>query len=117
MLAAAQRLHTTKEIETIYRRGKKVYHPLLRLLYLPSALPYSRATVIVSQRVSRLAVERNTIKRRLRASLRAHLPQLKTRYDIRLIAQTKAKHAKSKVLDQTLDELLQQQQLYCSLSK
>lgn len=94
----------TKEIQAVYRRGVKTFHPLFRLLTLPTK-QRSRFAVVVSKQISKKAVERNRIKRRLRPLLRARLAQ-KPGYDVVVIAQPKAIQATSAEFAQAIRKVL-----------
>ncbi|CAN5193745.1 hypothetical protein BH11PAT4_BH11PAT4_5870 [soil metagenome] len=70
MFPKRQRLHTTNDILTVFRRGEVIRNGPLRIHNTPSG--DARVTVIVDKKVSKLAVERNLVKRRLRAILATH---------------------------------------------
>lgn len=74
MLPRARRLTATSEIEQVYKQGRRVFHPLVRLVYCSGVQAASRATVVVSKQVDKRAVERNRLKR----IVRALLPELLT---------------------------------------
>lgn len=106
MLPRQQRLRFSTDIQAVYAQGAKAYHPLFRLLALPTRLASSRATVVVSKRVDKRAVVRNQVKRRLRALLLQRLQLCKKPHDIVLLAQPKAAKATAAELGQVLDGLL-----------
>lgn len=90
MLPAAQRLRRTSDIQSVYKTGKVAYTSFFRVLAKTTQFTQSRATVIVSTRVSKKATERNRLKRRVRVVLRDLLTQTKGTHDIVIIAQPKA---------------------------
>ncbi len=80
MLPKPHRLCTTQEFSRVYQGGRKAASPhlILRVLALDtfpnlgqqgSHLPCCRVGFVVSQKVSKRAVIRNQIKRRLRAAM------------------------------------------------
>lgn len=74
MFARAHRLRRSHAIIAALRRGARRSHGPLTCYLLPSQ--GSRVAVIVDTKVSKLAVRRNLIKRRIRAVLReVGLPQ------------------------------------------
>jgi ribonuclease P protein component len=114
MLSSVHRLQANKELEAVYTAGKKVYGPLVRMVCLPTLRPQSRLAVVVSKKVSLQAVDRNTVKRRLRAIMSPMLPSLKQAYDIIIIAQPKAKAATYAMLAAAVDQLLRKSKLYAN---
>lgn len=111
MVKQQQRLHRTADISAVYRRGKKVYHPLIRFLYLPNQRTSPRCTVVVSYKVSTQATQRNVVKRRLRAALRPQLLHLVQPHDMIVIAQPAARQASYQQLVQAFDQVVRQAKL------
>ena len=66
MLKKKYRLNKTKEFNKIWQLGRSGYGPILGLKLLPNDLPYSRFAFLISKKVSKRAVVRNLLKRRLR---------------------------------------------------
>lgn len=66
-LAKKQRLSKEQEITRLYARGQRRVNLFFRLFFYPNSLPYSRLVFIVSKKVSKKAVERNQIRRRIAA--------------------------------------------------
>jgi len=70
----ANRLHTNKDILTVFRKGERIRRGFFTLYFLPQA--ELRATVIVDTKLSKRAVVRNQVKRHIRAILQeAMLPK------------------------------------------
>ena len=82
MLARENRLRTGRDIERVFRRGRWGGGELLQLKAWRSGLAMSRAVVIVSKKVSKKAVERNTIRRRVAAQLAQMWGTIPPGYDI-----------------------------------
>lgn len=74
MLPAVNRLRGDRMILTVLRKGRRVHSPALTLHIgrAPTAVP-PRATVVVGKKLSKSAVVRNRVKRRVRAILAAPL--------------------------------------------
>lgn len=100
----------TKDIQTVYRRGVKAYHPLFRLLVLPTTQPTSRYAVVVSTKVSKRAVDRNRIKRQVRPILRQMLHNIKP-HDLVVIAQTQANKTDAKTITAAIQQLFKKTHL------
>lgn len=111
MLARQQRLRRSSDIQSVYQTGRKSFHPLVRLITARSFGKTTRATVVVSLKISKKAVERNRIKRRLRALWRQSKVAPTIPLDCVIIAQPKAKRASYQALQQALAQVLAQQHL------
>ncbi len=68
-LRRAERLSRQKEIDAVYKRGRRWHGKGLRVHVKPNALVYSRLAISVPRRLCK-AVERNRWKRLLRESFR-----------------------------------------------
>lgn len=86
MLARTNRLTKDRDIERVFKRGRSIYAGALALRLARNELALSRLAVVVSLKVSKKAVERNRLKRRLREITRREIvPHLKTGFDIVII--------------------------------
>ncbi len=70
MLAKENRLKKRKEFEAIFERGKTIKGKNIIVKYLENRTGETKVGIIVSKKVSKKAVERNKIKRRLREAIR-----------------------------------------------
>ena len=87
MLARENRLQKKKDFERVFKQGKGVRAGFLFLKVIKNNLESSRFGFIVSQKISKKAVIRNKIKRRLRAIIREKIPELKKGLDVAIIVQ------------------------------
>lgn len=85
MFKRANRLTKNKEIEKVFKQGKSYYTDILGLKVIPNHTDQSRITVIVNTKVSKKAVERNRVKRQVRAIMIAELAHFKPGYDMIVI--------------------------------
>jgi ribonuclease P protein component len=99
MLKKIHRLNKTKDIETVMKKGRAFYSPFLMLKVRANTLGLTRFTVVVPNRVSKKAVKRNLIKRRLREIIRLALPTVETGADVVILASPKIINAEGKVLE------------------
>lgn len=106
MLSAANRLRSDKEIETVFKKGRSIRGQLLGLKFTVRKEQPSRFAFIVSTKVSKKAVVRNKIKRRMREIVRPLLPQLLEPADVTVMAQNAAKDADFAALKQELISVL-----------
>ncbi|MFH1030642.1 MAG: ribonuclease P protein component [bacterium] len=82
MLRKNYRLTKNKEFENIFKNGKSFYTKILGIKYIENTLNIPRFGILVSTKISKKAVIRNKIKRRLREILRLHENLIKPGYDI-----------------------------------
>lgn len=83
MLAKKFRIGNRNRIEQILKKGRIFRQRLLSLRYLLSGKANSRFSVIVSKKLSRKAVERNRVKRRVYEAIHRNFPASdKKCYDI-----------------------------------
>lgn len=106
MLPRLFRLSKDKEIEAVFRSGRSVHSPILSLHFRPNILKNSRATVIAGLKVHKRAVKRNYLKRKLREILRHHFPEVKTGFDLALVARAKGLEKNYDELEQEVGRLL-----------
>ncbi len=66
MIARKNRLKKA-DFERIFKNGNKAYGQYCNLRYMANGLDYCRFAVIVSNKVSKKATERNKLRRRIKA--------------------------------------------------
>lgn len=82
MLAAPNRLRKAYDITRVYRRGRYGGSGVLSVKALATGRPDSRATIVVAKKISKRAVVRNRIRRRLAGVLRDEWQTVRPGYDI-----------------------------------
>ena len=86
MLEQKNRIKKKKDIENIFKKGKTFKQDSLILKILKNDLSFSRFGFIVPKKVSKKAVVRNKIKRRIREIVRSMMiKELKTNNDCLII--------------------------------
>jgi len=70
MLKKKYRLNKNKEFNQLFKRGSSAYGLGLGLKIMPNGLDCGRIAFLVSKKVSKRAVVRNLLKRRLREIIR-----------------------------------------------
>ncbi|MBU0476632.1 ribonuclease P protein component [Patescibacteria group bacterium] len=86
MLPKVNRLKKNKDFERVFKKGKGFKEGLLILKLVPNELEQARFGIVVSQKVSKKAVLRNKIKRRIGELVKSKLVQIKKGIDVILIA-------------------------------
>jgi ribonuclease P protein component len=81
MLAKKYRFHSRGGVRYTYRHGKSIRQPKISLTYNRNSRNRQRFAVVVSKKVSKSAVIRNRIRRRVYEAIRAELPDLTTPND------------------------------------
>jgi ribonuclease P protein component len=86
MLSAENRLKKERDFERVFKEGKAWRGELVFLKWLGNGLDASRFGFIVSRKVSKKAIVRNKLKRRLRQIARTRMSELKKGVDIVVVA-------------------------------
>lgn len=73
MLPRQQRLTRIRDFDRVFKKGRMYSTPLLLFRMCENNMPGARVGIIVSNKVSKHAVVRNKIKRRIREIIRKHL--------------------------------------------
>ena len=81
MLAKNSRLKKNKEFDLVFKEGKTVYGGILGVKIRDNDLEINRFGVLLSTKVSKLAVVRNLYKRRIKDILKTQNLKIKTGYD------------------------------------
>jgi ribonuclease P protein component len=95
------RLLRAADYRKVYDRGRRRNLDFLLAFVLENGEPVSRVGLTVSRAVGS-SVERNRVKRRLRETVRKHLPELGPGWDIVLNARPAVKEVEFAVLDETV---------------
>ncbi|HYF05932.1 MAG TPA: ribonuclease P protein component [Patescibacteria group bacterium] len=76
MTSRPHRLHKTKDIETVFKRGRGFFGSFFQAKVLKTAGP-TRFTVVISTKVDKRATRRNRFKRVMREIIVRHLEELR----------------------------------------
>ncbi len=104
------RLTRSTDFKRVRRDGKSNAHPLIVLIALENQLSSTRVGVAAGKSVGN-AVKRNRAKRLIRAAARELHPQIKTGWDIVLIARAPVTQVKTPQVRDALQNLLQRAHL------
>lgn len=117
MLPKINRLKKNKDFEQVLKRGQFFRQDFLTLKILPNKLKNNRFGFIVSSKVSKKAVLRNKIKRRLRALILSQLNELNkipVLADIVIIAKPGAERKSFQEFQQAVDKIFKKTICYIS---
>jgi len=106
MLPKPHRLIHDQDFKRVFRLGESFYIGQLRVKILKNNLTISRFGFIVSNKISKRAVVRNKIKRRLREIVRQKLPVLKTGYDCVIITRSGVEDLNYQEMQDKLEQIL-----------
>ncbi len=81
MLSATHRFHRRNDIQRLHRAGETARTQGCVLRYAPAVAQY-RAAVVVSKKVSKSAVVRNRIRRRVYEQIRLTAQQRRIKHDL-----------------------------------
>ena len=98
MLKQENRLKLDKDIKTLFARGRSVFDIGLGMRFSKNTLDHSRFTVVVGTKISKSAVKRNQIKRKVRDILEKRISKIKPGFDVMF-------SAKKEALEQTYEQL------------
>jgi len=107
MLPKVNRLKKKKDLERVFKKGKRFKEDLLLLKIIKNNLELIRFGFVVSQKVSKKATVRNKIKRRLRAIIGRKIKKNKTGLDILFIVLPGLEKKKFQDVEKIINKLLQ----------
>jgi ribonuclease P protein component len=82
MLPSQHRLQKDADFKRVYRKGKSLNTPVLRIQTIANSLPHTRFGVVIPNKVLKLATDRSAKKRQVRAALAELLEKVIPGYDI-----------------------------------
>ncbi len=85
MLNRENRINKDKEFDQIFKTGQSFYSGFLGFKALSTSLKESRFGILISTKVSKKAVDRNLLKRRIREIIQTELSLLKPGFDLVII--------------------------------
>jgi ribonuclease P protein component len=110
-LSRALRLRKNSEFQKVRQQGRSIASRLLILAWMPNNVERLRIGFVVGKRISKLAVERNYIKRLLGEAIRPHLPELPSGWDIVFSVRTMTGTTDLQTLQQEIETLLRRAHL------
>lgn len=111
MLARINRLTRDKDFENVFRRGLSFDKKIIFLKITKNSLGLSRFGFVVSQKISKKAVQRNKIKRRMREIVRLKLKEIKPGFDVVITAKPDIMGKSYQEIRETMEQILQKSHL------
>lgn len=111
MLDKKHRLRLEKDIKTLFTKGKGVFGICVGIKYKKNNLDESRFAVVVGTKVSKKAVERNKLKRQIRAIIRNNIDGFVSGYDIVFIGKKESLNKDTKELEKQILNVLKKTDL------
>ncbi len=105
MLSKKNRLKKKKDFERVFKKGRGFKQGFLYLKILENNLKESRLGFVVGKNVSKRAVDRNKIKRRLSEVVRLKIPGLKKAIDAVIVVLAESGEYDFKNLESGLNNL------------
>lgn len=91
MLPKINRLTANKDFNKVFKKGKGQGKDFLFLKSFKNNLQTSRFGIVVSQKISKKATERNKIKRQISEILKLEMPKIKKGVDVILLVKPSIK--------------------------
>lgn len=111
MLPRLYKLKKENDIKNVFKKGKFYQTDFLKLKIVKNDLNFSRFALIVSLKVSKKAVVRNKIKRRLEETIRLKLNQIKTGFDIIILINPEIVEKNYLIIQEVLINLFKKSEL------
>ena len=105
MLPKIHRLKSDEDFKNIFKNGKTLENEFFRVKFLKNKKNFNRFGFVISTKLLKKAVSRNTLKRRLRAICQSLLKDLKSGFDIVIWPKTNSTSLNYKDLTDYLREL------------
>jgi len=82
MLPREYKLKKDNDFKKVFEKGKFYRNDFIKIRFLKNDLEITRFGIIISSKISKKAVCRNRIRRRLEETIRLRLDQIKSGFDI-----------------------------------
>lgn len=113
MIPKERRLITKGDFARLFKKGRVVHSRGITLKYSRNDRELTRFGIVISAKVSKKAVVRNKIRRRLRTSLGRRLDSIRPGFDAAIMVRKDAIGMGYKELDAAVERLLEKSGLLC----
>lgn len=112
VLSKEHRLKRKKDFERVLKKGKLLVKDFLILKTTKNNLKTTRIGLVVSQKVSKKAVLRNKVKRKIRAGVGANIKKIKLGYDLIFFAKKSIEKKSFSEIKKVVENLIVQAKLF-----
>ncbi len=112
MLKKENRLRKTKEIDKVFKSKMGFYDNLLGFKFLKNKLGINRYCIIISANISQKAVDRNRLRRKIKAIVIESKPSLKEGFDCLIIAKKEALNSERVLIKNSIEKAFKKNGLY-----
>jgi ribonuclease P protein component len=106
MLGKENRLRKKKEFDNVWKNGRSSFDGLFGVKAVLNELPNSRFGVSVGLKFSKKAVERNSIRRKVRTFIATAIPNIKKNVDVVITCLPGSRGKKTPEVHSSLESLL-----------
>jgi len=106
MLKKKNRLTSNDLFKKVFQEGEERGNKLFLIAFRRNGLSFPRFGIVVSTKISKSAVKRNELKRRIRASLRELIPVFKEGWDVVIVSKKPALDSSFSRIKEMLGEIL-----------
>lgn len=111
MLAKTHRLSKNKDFEKVFSKGKGFKAKYIFLKTLGNNLSFSRFGFVVSKKISKKAVKRHKIKRRISDIIRSKIKEIKGGRDIVIVANPQIRERSYREIESVINDVLKSAEL------
>ena len=112
MLSKENRLRKREDFDNILKNGKPTTGRFIFLKFLKNNLGVSRFCFVVNLKISKKSTIRNKIKRQLKDIIRNNLNNIKSGFDVAIIAKSEIVNNKYKKIKEEVESLIEKTKLY-----
>ncbi len=111
MLSKINKLKKDNDFKNVFEKGKYSQKEFIKIKFSKNDLGISRFGFMIGLKISKKAVERNKIKRWLQEIIRLNLKEIKTGFDIIIMANPEILGKKHNQVEDNLINLLKESKL------
>jgi len=111
MLSREYKLKKDNDFKKVFEKGKSYRDDFIKIRFLKNGLEITRFGIVVSSKISKKAVARNRIKRRLEEIIHSRLDQVKSGFDIVILFEPKVVDKNYKQIEEAFVNLVEKAKL------
>jgi len=112
MFAQNNRLRKKTDFERVFKNGNKASNHYFVIRFLRNGMADCRFGIIISNKISKKATERNRIRRQIREAFNEILPNFKQKIDIVIVVLADVVKLNKKELKENILNLAKKNQIY-----